>query len=339
MEKVAIVIVTFKRQELLEKLFESLLQLETAPWRIYVVDNEASPRTKQLVDTFAASVQDGQTAISWPSGSKTWVYAPQPENGGGAAGFSAGVHQAFQDGADWFWLMDDDVVAFPDALSLLLTWTNQFDAIQGSRLDFDGGPFWWQYHFVPTLGIYNPFASSSFPACGWKPATALCFEGAFFNRFVVKAVGLPDARFFLYWDDCVYGYLASRHLRVAVIQDCILKRSREIQNWEVSGVRQLNSSSDRTRYCVMKNRGHMAKYLQAEGVYNSVLFGLGTIASFAKEFIRLLAVDQKQLKTGTKSLFKGWRDARTIMADKSWKPYKEMMPVESDTFTYKSSSS
>ena len=42
MENVVIVVVTFKRQELLRKLFDSYLQSTVAPWRIVVVDNENS---------------------------------------------------------------------------------------------------------------------------------------------------------------------------------------------------------------------------------------------------------------------------------------------------------
>ena len=40
MERLAMVIVTYKRQELLERLFVSILKLTEAPWRIVVVDNE-----------------------------------------------------------------------------------------------------------------------------------------------------------------------------------------------------------------------------------------------------------------------------------------------------------
>ena len=41
-EKLAIVVVTYKRQQLLATLFESIEKLTVAPWRIVVVDNEHS---------------------------------------------------------------------------------------------------------------------------------------------------------------------------------------------------------------------------------------------------------------------------------------------------------
>lgn len=327
MDRTAIVIVTYKRQELLGKLLESLLFLEKAPWRVFVIDNENSPKTAQITEVYARLVGEGLTAVAWPEGAGSIQYVPQEENTGGAGGFAEGVRRAFEAGAEWFWLMDDDVTVKPDGPSILMRWSARFDAIQGSRQDFDGGPFWWQYRFLPSLAAYNPLASSSFGPQGWKSANALCFEGAFFNRRVVEGIGLPDARFFVYWDDCIYGYLASKRFRVAVIEDVILQRTRNVKNWEVSAVRQLNASSDMTRYHVMKNRGHMANYLKLTGDYRPAGFALGTASCAAKELIRLVAVDRSNVPSGINSLLRGWKDARAIMGDSAWKPYQQIVEV------------
>lgn len=320
MENLAIVIVTYKRQQLLEKLLDSLLYLEDAPWRVIVVDNEDSPETKAIVETSRKLVKEGLTAVEWPEDNDTFVYVPMAENTGGAGGFAEGVRRAYQLGAEWFWLMDDDVTVMPDAIAKLSKWTDGYDVVQGSRLDFDGGPFWWQYHFIVPMGMYNPIAPSGFDESGCKRTNTMCFEGGLFNRSIVEQLGPPDARFFIYWDDCVYGYLASKVGKSVVVEDVILQRTRDITHWEVSGVRQLNSFSNMTRRHVMRNRGHMAHYLQQNGDYNPVTFGLGTAACAAKEVIRLVCIDRGDLKDGTKALFDGWCEARRIMADKDWKP-------------------
>ena len=52
-DKLAIVIVTYKRQKLLATLFDSLKALTVAPWRIVVVDNEHSETTKSMVEDFS----------------------------------------------------------------------------------------------------------------------------------------------------------------------------------------------------------------------------------------------------------------------------------------------
>lgn len=320
MEKLAIVIVTYKRQQLLDQLLDSLLYLQDAPWRVIVVDNENSPEAANVVELHRRLVDEGLTAVPWPDGGDAFVYVPMAENTGGAGGFAEGVRQAYRLGAEWFWLMDDDVTVMPDAIGKLSKWAGPFDVVQGSRLDYDGGPFYWQYQFVEPLGMYNPLAPSGFDETGCKPTNTMCFEGGLFSRGIVEKLGPPDARFFIYWDDCVYGYLASKVGESAVVQDVILQRTRDIHHWEVSGVRQLNGSSNMTRRHVMRNRGHMAHYMQMHGDYNPLLFGLGTAACAAKEAIRLVAVDRGDLKEGALALFDGWREARRIMADESWKP-------------------
>lgn len=320
MKKLAIVIVTYKRQQLLEKLLDSLLYLEDAPWRVIVVDNEDASETAAIVEATRKLVEEGVTAVPWPEGADTFVYVPMTENTGGAGGFAEGVRRAYQLGAQWFWLMDDDVTVLSDAIAKLSKWARDYDVVQGSRLDYDGGPFYWQYQFIESMGMYNPFAPSGFKESGCKPTNTMCFEGGLFSRNIVEQLGPPDARFFIYWDDCVYGYLASKVGKSAVVEDVILQRARDINHWEVSGVRQLNGSSNTTRCHVMRNRGHMAHYLQQNDDYNPVMFGLGTAACAAKEVIRLVAIDRGDLKEGSRALFKGWREARKIMADKDWKP-------------------
>jgi GT2 family glycosyltransferase len=328
LDNVAIVIVTYKRQELLASLLESILTLDKAPSRVYVVDNENSPDTRDVVATFSQIAAEGTTAVSWPCGKKTFVYLPQSQNLGGAGGFSAGVEAAYADGAEWFWLMDDDVEVMSDALTKLAKWTNVYDCIQGSRLDFDGGPFYWQYHFDERFGVYDMFATSKFDNSGVKQANALCFEGGLFSRRVVEAIGYPDARFFLYWDDCIYGYLASKHFKCAVVSDVILRRTRDISNMQVAAGRQLNSSSDLTRYHLMKNRGHMAHYMKREGDYFAPAFALGTAMCAAKEIVRLVCVDRKNIKSGISSLIKGARDAGKIKRDKTWQAFNEVKHVK-----------
>lgn len=317
-EKLAIVIVTYKRQQLLDGLLDSLLFLEDAPWRVFIIDNEASSETEALVNIYSRLIEEGLTAAKWDDTQNALVYIPMAENSGGAGGFSRGVVEAYNQGAQWFWLMDDDVVAMPDAISNLSKWTNSFDAIQGARLDFDGGPFFWQYRFIEPLGIYNPVASSKPTKEGWKSANALCFEGALFSRRVVDTIGPPDSRFFVYWDDCIYGYRASKHFRIAAVDDVILRRARNVDNVEIGSVRQLNSTSDMTRYHIMRNRGHMANYMKLEGDYNPVTFAIGTALCACKEVIRLVAVDRKNIKSGVISLYSGWLDSQSILHDPSW---------------------
>lgn len=190
-EKLAIVVVTYKRQQLLATLFESIEKLTVAPWRIVVVDNEHSEATQGMVDDFreAVTAQWGNTIADQSGNESRVVYAPQSDNLGGAGGFSAGVKKAYELGAEWFWVMDDDVAVMPEAIERLAKWTGSHDVIQGSRYDYDGGPFYWQYDFIVPLGIPNPIAPAAFGRPGYRVMDTLCFEGGLFRRNIVEQIG------------------------------------------------------------------------------------------------------------------------------------------------------
>ena len=148
-DKLAIVVVTYKRQELLANLFDSMTELTATPWRIVIVDNENSRETEAMCVAF-----NERLANLWgidtdqpdaKGGTDRVIYAPQLKNGGGAGGFSAGTKCAYDLGAQWFWAMDDDVLVIPEGIERLAKWTDRYDVIQGSRLDFDGGAFFWVF--------------------------------------------------------------------------------------------------------------------------------------------------------------------------------------------------
>lgn len=321
-EKLAIVVVTYKRQQLLATLFESIEKLTVAPWRIIVVDNEHSDKTHGMVEEFNAKLtaQWGTTVADLSGNENRVVYAPQTDNLGGAGGFSAGVKKAYELGAEWFWVMDDDVAVMPEGIERLAKWTDRHDVIQGSRYDYDGGPFYWQYDFIVPLGIPNPIAPAAFGLAGYRVMDTLCFEGGLFRRNIVEKIGLPDPRFFIYWDDTMYGYRASKVTNPIVVPDVVLRRTREIGNWDIAGVRQLNSTSDMNRYHIMRNRGYMARYFMTYGDYRPLLFGLGTVLTAVKEVIRLTMVDREHFKTGIVQIAKGWWDSRKLLHDPEWQP-------------------
>ena len=187
MRRAAIVIVTYRRQGLLAELLDSVLGLTVAPWRVVVVDNENSAETARIVADFAARsdalwgvCEDDPDATG---GTSRAVYVGMETNTGGSGGFSEGVRRAFDLGAEWFWVMDDDVAVEPDGLETLARWSEEAEAVMGQRRDFDGGHFFWQHRFWPRLAIYNPLSRDAWrPGERYKLANALCFEGGFFSR-------------------------------------------------------------------------------------------------------------------------------------------------------------
>ncbi|MDR1033927.1 MAG: glycosyltransferase [Bifidobacteriaceae bacterium] len=305
---VAIIVVTYKRQTLLQELLKSIGESYVLPAHLVIVDNENSEETKATVSKFATG-----------AGSKIDVhYEGMSHNTGGAGGFNAGARIAYDKGAKWFWFMDDDVAVLPDGLQKLEKWMPLYESIQGQKYDYDDSVFYWQYRFIPSLGIPNPVANSEWNGKRYKPMNTACFEGGLFSRRIVKTIGLPDPRFFIYWDDTIYGYLASKHTRAVMIDDFIMRRTRDIKQVNM-GVRHLRGTSNMVRFHIMRNRAYMAKYFALYNDYNPTLYALGTLLTLAKEIIRISTVD-RDFKEGIKALYDGLATGRKIHKDDSWGP-------------------
>lgn len=318
---VAIAAVTYKRPELLALLLQSIVEMELKPEYVIIVDNASGDTTPEVVEGFRELLGTNTR------GEERLIYSLQEENTGGSGGFSVGTQLAYDTGAEWIWLMDDDVAVEPDALLKLYPWTRRFDVVQGRRYNFDGAPFYWQYDFNTALGAPNPIAKEHFKD-GYMPMNTLCFEGGMFRRSIPEQIGIPDPRFFIYWDDAVYGYLASKVTNCAVVDEFIMRRTRTLKHLDLK-VRRLNGTSDMVRYYIMRNRGYMAKYFALHGDFKPFWFAAGTALTFTKEIIRIATVD-KTWKTGMSALWRGMKDARVIKRDTTWKPMQPLVGSKSD---------
>lgn len=315
--RLAVVVVTYRRQHLLGELFDSLAELTTHPWRIYVVDNENSQDTQTRVRDFGERLVD-----AWgepDDGTERVVYLPQPVNVGCSAGFNAGMKRAYRDGAEWFWLVDDDVAVLPDAVETLAPWTDAHDVIQGARFDFFGED-------VPqprdlNVAFGTPVLSPPrFGRAGYRVTNVVSFEGALVKRSIVSAIGLPDPRFFITMDGVVYGYCASKVTNPIMIPAKVLRKTREKTEYDIAGLAQITGLSNVQRYHLMRNRGYLARYLQLHGDFHPFLFALGTMSTFGLELFRLGTVDRADMVPGFFELFKGWMASRRVMHDPDWKP-------------------
>lgn len=308
----AIVIVTYNRSHLLDGLLTSIQKMVPSPGHVVIVDNDSADDTHKIVaehrEVLAPEV----------------IYEKLATNTGGSGGFHHGVKTAYELGASWIWMMDDDVEVIPNALGRLGTWASRFKVIQGRRYDYDGSEFYWQYRISDRLAIPIPFAPSDFDITGYREMNSGCFEGMFIHRDVVRRIGLPDPRFFIYWDDQLYGWLASQVTTAVIVNEFVLKRTRDIRQLDL-GVRHFNASSNGYRYYIMRNRAILKQYYRAHGLLHPVHFGLGTVLTFAKEILRLVLVE-KTIR-GTSHLFRGLRDGRKIDVEKGWKPMAPLKAV------------
>lgn len=312
MKNLFAVVVTYNRADFLQNLLESFNRLATRPDRIVVVDNASDDHTADVV---ARAVAAGGVPIH---------YERLSANVGGSGGFSRGVEIALGAGAEWLWLMDDDIEVLPGAVEALDKFTPDYSCMIGRRYDAAGKPFFWQHHFVEALGVFLPVTGDVFRKSDVFRTNVGNFEGMLIKASLARTIGLPDPRFFITWDDLIYGWLAAQQTPVVYVNAFVIKKVRAQRQVDL-GVRHLNDSSDLSRRYVMRNRGHVAQYLRVHGKYNRFGFGAGTALTYLKEIVRLVLVERRL--NGTGALWQGWRESRGILADSNWQPMPPVPPV------------
>lgn len=205
--KVYAFIVTYNRLDSLKRVL-SCLKGQTYPIdKILVVNNDSTDGTREWLD----SVDD--------------ISVLHQDNVGGAGGFHTGVKWCYEQGADWIWMMDDDVYPQLDCLSHLMRYTTIAGSMNITRYWADGG-------YVPQLFHFDINTNSCIEReCDlgkeYETQNTCCFEGFFISREIVCKIGYPDKRFFIAGDDTIYGYLASLHAPEILVRDAIAIRQQK----------------------------------------------------------------------------------------------------------------
>jgi hypothetical protein len=237
------------------------------------------------------------------------------ENSGGAGGFSEGLRRAYEAKYDWFWLMDDDVEALPEALERLLPYRTQSGCIHGRRVDQAGTFVPWGEFFDPQSVTTRPIDDKLFTENRQvEELNVGCFEGMLISRDVVAKIGLPDPNFFIGLDDTYYGFLASRVTPVLCVNVATLRRKRLLEynpRPAVLGGGLSGRFSTTFLYYQSRNR-----YLIACALGNrSVPFVLASFQVLVRSTLRELLVNRSG--TGAAAVLRG-----TIAGLRLWLPRK-----------------
>lgn len=271
--RIAAVVVTYNRAQLLSECLESLVHQSRPLDAIYVIDNNSTDNTPAEVEKFVSKYPQIR-------------YLRQATNTGGAGGFNIGVKAAYEDGYDWVWLMDDDVEAYPQALEGLLQFGDRSLCIHGQRTSPNGKVYLWEAQLCPALGFAIPSADKGLQGENkFCTVNVGCFEGMLVHRAVIEKIGFPDARFFIAWDDTIYGYQASKWTKVIYVKHLSLKRKRSQKAINV-GFRSFVEVSDLYRFYHIRNRTLVKEYLKNEPGYCALSYNFMTGVLFIKEIIR-----------------------------------------------------
>lgn len=192
---IAAVIVTYNRKELLGENIKMLLR-QTLPFdKIFIVDNCSTDGTE-------AYLSDN----GWKD-NNIFTYIKTASNIGGAGGFHTGTKAAYDAGADWIVLMDDDGrMADEFTLEHLYTVADRFykenkaerklfiNALvqQGEMLSFKMGE------------KYTVKEAVEAASDGILEGEANPFNGTMVSRELVSAIGYPNRDFFIKGDEVNY---------------------------------------------------------------------------------------------------------------------------------------
>jgi len=187
--KIAAVIVTFNRKELLVNNIKNCLQQTQVLNSIYIIDNASSDGTEEYL--FETLILPNDRI----------KYIKLSKNTGGAGGFYSGLKTAYDNGNDLFWMMDDDGCPDLECLEELVQYIPEYDVL-GPLIycEFEG----LTHANYSSNGVESRIIEDikidklAYPV---HP-----FNGTLISREVVTQIGFPEKLLFIWGDEQEYRF-------------------------------------------------------------------------------------------------------------------------------------
>ena len=195
MKKVAAVVVTYNRKQLLKECILALKDLNYEGLDIIIVDNASTDGThEEIIDLIGDNV----------------FYYNTGKNLGGAGGFAYGCNKAYMKNYDYCWLMDDDTIVEKGSLDSLLCKAKSIEdnfSFLASVVKFTDGNI-----AIPNCQVVDKRAIRDINAINNKLLLIKqsTFVSCFINCSIGKKIGLPIKEMFIYGDDTNYTIRLSK---------------------------------------------------------------------------------------------------------------------------------
>ncbi|MFP4370227.1 MAG: glycosyltransferase [Candidatus Kapaibacterium sp.] len=193
---VAAIVITFNRIDFLKKVIAALKNQTVKPDEIIVVNNSSSDGTGEWLER-----QSGLNVIT-------------QANTGSSGGQYTGIKAAFDNGHDWIWTMDDDILPHENVLEIISKPEDPLLVRMPLRYTVEDKPF---LNDTIEFNLDNPFKSIWVEILSEKhldkeriSVDGPTFEGPLFHRSLVEKIGLPERDFFIYGDDSEYFIRAKK---------------------------------------------------------------------------------------------------------------------------------
>lgn len=222
-EKVVVVTVTYNSSQFLRRQVESLRKSTIPVDKIVVVDNKSNDEHWDNVKKIA--LDNAKIDL-----------LRQTDNLGGAGGFEKGVEYVLEKYSDydWMWIMDDDAFPREDCLEKLLKFKDVNNLGCLSPMIYGVELKEYQY--------YHPKNASKFLNSNIAVTTDIkelseitpieinAFVGPLVKLSVVKKIGVPDGKLFIYGDDREYTYRITRSFKMFLVRDAVINHRDEVMD-------------------------------------------------------------------------------------------------------------
>ena len=261
--KVAAVVVTYNRLELLRQCVQALGNQSVA-CDILVVDNASTDGTAQ-----------------WLTSQPELNHRNTGGNLGGAGGFNFGMRWAVEAGYEYVWVMDDDTLPQPDALQKLL----EADDILNGDYGWLSSVVLWvdgseckmnRQRLKKSYYEYSPLMKY-----GLLQAEQATFVSLFLRAAAIRRFGLPIKEFFIWGDDIEF----TRRIAVRGALPCFMVGKSQVVHATKNNVGSNVALDDVQRidryYYAFRNEAYLCRQ---EGMKGNLYY----IAKRGRDFLRIL---------------------------------------------------
>lgn len=188
--KVAAIIVTYNKPELLKRCLNSVLKQTYLCDNVILIDNGGFETTQSIVDLFKQHFSNLH-------------HVNTGENLGGAGGFFKGIIESLDYNPDFLWILDDDTVPNFDALENLVLAFNKINE-QNKKVGFLASEVRWTDGSLAIMNVPRFFKNKE-KSAGYERLVSSSFVSMLVSAEAVKALGLPIPEFFIWGDDAEYS--------------------------------------------------------------------------------------------------------------------------------------
>jgi len=218
-KEVFAVILTYNRPALLQECLAAVTGQTRQCDRIIVIDNASTDNTTELLRQ------------RWSE--KATCYALS-HNIGAAGGFSAGLRIAYSEGADFIWVMDDDLIPAPDALEILMAADATLGAVKKPYAYLVSCPHTLEGEVTNVPDIHprrNQDGYEAWPELlefGLVPVGRAAFTSILLPRKCLEVHGLPIRQMFIWGEDTEFTLRVTREVPGYAVGASKARHSRSI---------------------------------------------------------------------------------------------------------------